>query len=57
MEKVKKQGRPKLPEGQHKEYQRIAVYPTTYKVIKERTLKDGVLIMDYIDRLVKSDNN
>lgn len=53
----KKVGRPKIPESERKQYQRIAVYPGTYALIKEKTSKTGRQIKDYIDDLVRQDNN
>lgn len=57
LNELNKVGRPKLPEGTHKTYQRIAVYPSTYRMIKKKTKKNKTLIMDYIDSLVKKDSN
>jgi S-adenosylmethionine:diacylglycerol 3-amino-3-carboxypropyl transferase len=45
-------GRPKLPEGERKEYQRIAVHKSTYEKIVKRAKKEDVDILILLDRLV-----
>ena len=58
MNNTRKVGRPKLPDDQKKQYQRIAIYPETYQKIKSKTKPfTDVEIKDYIKNLVDNDSN
>lgn len=52
MKKPKKQGRPPLPKSLRKVYQRLAVYPATYKRIQDNAKAEGKHIVDYIEEIV-----
>jgi hypothetical protein len=41
-------GRPKLPEGTNQKYQRIAIYPETYLILKKRSILENKTISDLI---------
>lgn len=59
MEKLQQKnrvGRPRIPVEERKTYQRIAIYPKTYTVIKKKTNLTDEQIKDYVDRLVQADN-
>lgn len=50
--KKETRGRKKLPKGQKKTYQKMAVRPHTYERIKLNAKKNGEMIVDYIERIV-----
>jgi len=52
MKKAKKQGRPPLPKSLRKVYQRLAVYPATYKRIQDNAKAEGKYIVDYIEDVI-----
>lgn len=52
MEDIKKQGRPPLPKSLRKTYQRLAVYPPTYKRIRDNAKAEGESIVDYIEKII-----
>ena len=45
-------GRPKLPEGEKKVYQRIAIYKSTHERLKKQCEESGNNIVDYLDALI-----
>jgi hypothetical protein len=44
----RKVGRPKLPGGANQKYQRIAIYPETYLVLKKKSILEKKTIADLI---------
>lgn len=46
-------GRPRLEDEEKTKYQRIAVYPETYKLAKEKSKKNGVSMVDWIKNVVE----
>ena len=49
--KKTKLGRPPLPQSKLKKYQRMAVYHSTYKNIRERAKKAEMTMVDYLEEM------
>lgn len=52
MPRKKRQGRPPMPKALRKTYQRLAVYPPTYKRIKDNAKAAKMTVVDYIEEVV-----
>lgn len=49
----KRVGRPPLPQGEKIVYQRIAVYPKTYKRIKQNSQNESKTIATYLEEVIQ----
>lgn len=52
MPRKKRQGRPPMPKALRKTYQRLAVYPPTYKRIKDNAKEAGMTVVDYVEDVI-----
>jgi hypothetical protein len=53
MSEKKNVGRPRIPEKEKKQYQRMAVYKHTYELIVAKSKAEGLNMVDYLEKVIQ----